>query len=68
MVTGCMGCFHLPRCLLKLVGQLGSFGSSMAEASLYILLLKQSVETEERAQKHVFCFFFFFGKNGFEVQ
>lgn len=40
------------------MGQLGSFGSSMAEASLYILLLKQSVETEEHAQKHVFCFFF----------
>jgi hypothetical protein len=21
VVTGCMGCFHLPRCLLKIVGQ-----------------------------------------------
>jgi hypothetical protein len=36
----------------------------MAEASLYILWLKQSVKTEEHAQEHVFCF----GKNGFEVQ
>lgn len=51
-----MGSFRLPRCLLKLVGQLESFGSSMAEASLYILWLKQSVKTKGHARKHVFFF------------